>query len=457
MLAEDQSAVEALVLYPEQVRNDILIVSAHPEGIAKLDSIWNMAGKAFLERVGDHPASTQQQVWELARQPGLLEALVVGGEKSEKEIQRILSEYPEALRASAMELGKKQFGLLGEVYEIKAAAQKAVERTIRDYPPEARKAFRNIVLLPEVIRILNENMKLTVLAGDAYREDPESFRKKGGELRLKVKQGNAKSLTSWQKSLAGNPKVLAELERSAGAFAREQGCETTDAGAETKKAPQSNWLGYPRWFKRHLQPVRPCRNYWGFYHGEEDTIVVFALPSYPYTEWHLRAYRHFSEYPNLTDQMLRHYESHSNVTSGFHMAVQTWLDKNRFKYPKFWLADDGGRADRLADLGRFEEDFERYNRENPGRPVNRLEFLEHKGEKYPGLIRIDRSARRYAAAKAAVDRTAAEGSTRIVLEQRTEGERLSEAMEYHAQYWHWTESNRAYSSGLPTRGGPRLD
>lgn len=92
------------------------------------------------------------------------------------------------------------------------------------YPDPAQRALRNLVTVPEVMSILSESLKMTVLVGDMYRRDPAWVIHKVDSLNLEVARRNAEDLQAWRDSLSANPQALREYEQSSEEFRKRARC-----------------------------------------------------------------------------------------------------------------------------------------------------------------------------------------------------------------------------------------
>lgn len=55
LVEEDRSAVDAIVLYPEEIRDHIFEVATHPEVLIKLSGMQEKTQKAFREIIKPYP------------------------------------------------------------------------------------------------------------------------------------------------------------------------------------------------------------------------------------------------------------------------------------------------------------------------------------------------------------------------------------------------------------------
>ena len=87
LVAEDQDAINALVLYPEDTRLSILEATQHPEALIKLESIQSQTKTAFQELMGNYSRSTQEMIWDLTRYPDLVHRLALASPNSNSAVK----------------------------------------------------------------------------------------------------------------------------------------------------------------------------------------------------------------------------------------------------------------------------------------------------------------------------------------------------------------------------------
>ncbi|MFC2172833.1 hypothetical protein ACFLU6_09410 [Acidobacteriota bacterium] len=464
--AENRSTIEALVLYPEEIRKAILEACTHPECIARLSAIGAQSRKAFNEMIAPHPREIQQQIWELARYPVLIDKLAVGGKKSQKKVKTILRDFPQEIHPIVYDLSENNYSLLVELNKLNETARSSLLSITTDYPPETRKAFEKLINYPDVLSVLQDHMTLSVIVGSAYQEDPDALKKKGSALRQQIYQTNSLVLREWKNTLEKNPQVLDEYKASTQAFAKETGHDSVKAKAPVTTdlsglavAPYPYWIGYPGGRASDAWYPYPAWHYWGYHYDEEGAVVIFGMPSFEFTDWYFASPGHFSTYPSLTDQFIRVHERYPDLRNGFHEAVFQWYEKNRDKIPGKWLKDDASRAARLAEFGQFEKSFESYMRANPGTWHSRQKYLKDNAAKYPALSAVEKPSTQvytlgltqqtHATAKGT------DGNSKVKLQQPNELMRLNQAQDYHHGTWNAKTWQRLFEPGMMGRGRDR--
>ena len=404
LIAKDEEAINALVLYPEDTRLAILEATKYPEALIKLESVQSQTSKAFRAFIEDYPRSTQEMIWDLTRYPGLIELLVETGPEKQRELDLVLKDFPEVIRDRARKAVKGYSPVLVRVNELDRNAAIAFDRLLINYPTSAREALRQLVALPEVLTILTDNIRLAVLVGDLYTNEPEYVLKKVDSLNLVVARQNAEELEEWKKSLEEDPQAVGELEASAETFQEEygyddlyyDGSDYDDLYYEDKKKDARvvheyyhyhypYWFSYPYWYQYPRWRLYPDWYDWGFYFGPGQSIIVVNLPSFYFTHWYFYHPHHHYRWSYLSAHFTRHYSRHYRVGSPITTGVTGWRDRNRDIVSDHWLRDDARLSERFRAYGKFEADRSRYNRSHPQRELSQEEFRKRNPQRYRTL------------------------------------------------------------------------
>ncbi len=452
VINQDQQAIEALSLYPREVREAIFLVAASPDGVVRTAGIQARSSASFAGLLAGLPQEEQKSFWDVSRYPGLIDELVAGGGKPADEITSILVSWPAEIREAAQACATTHFDILVQVRQVRTAAEQAFDAAIAAYPAETRDAYRTLVGMPEVFTLLNENMSMTVLVGSLYRHDPVALRARIETLGLEAARKNAEALEDWKKELAENPEALEELKASAEDFAEEYGADTETISEPVSQTrlnvviePYPYWYGYPYWYPY------PYWYYWGYYYGPGDTFIIWGPPSYYYTWWYFHYPYHHYRYPYLTDSFLRHNERHRDVKNGFNDVVGRWKSETGQRMGADWMKDDGHRADRLKEYGRFERDYSAEARGTAARSMSRSDYMQSNTGRYPGLQapagqeRIDRGNRQPPTGfqgTAPVSRLdvpppppVAPDKGRVIITKPNDAQKLNGAKDHHQSGW----------------------
>ncbi len=460
MIQENRSDVDAILLYPEDVRTAIFEACAHPEALVRMRGMQDVSREAFKAFTEELPESDRKMVWEVARYPELVAALTADGKKkSGADIDTIVKRYPEAVREPARQLATSRFDVLSRCRDMNRDTEAAFATFLEPYPAQTQDALRKLVALPEVLEILTENMGLVVLVGDAYTKDPKRVSERAAELSLDAARRNAEAQEAWSKRLQEDPEAVAELEKASKQYAKENGLSTdppkTTAKVTVTVNPYPYWYGYPYWYASPYWYPYPYWYHAGYYYGPGGTIVIVGTPSYHYTYWHVHASAHHYEYAHLSDHMVHHWEHHRDA-DGLGSAVDGWVRDNRDRMPKDWLRDDGRRSERLAEYGRFEEAFAKRNRENPGKPIDRETFAKERNKDFPRMseARGGKQTTDGSRERVSEKRERLKPSGDVKREKPSERDRTRMASDRHRGTWERERTGRGGGGGR-SRGGRR--
>ena len=187
LVAEDQAAINALVLYPKDTRLAILEATLYPEALIKLESIQSNTATNFRELLEEYPKPTQEMIWDLTRYPDLIHQLALADEGSETAINEVLKDFPEVIHERARQVAINHYRKLIKIDELNRGAESAFEALLKEYPPNTQQALQQLITLPEVLTILTENIRLTILVGDLYRKEPAWLLYKADSISLEVR------------------------------------------------------------------------------------------------------------------------------------------------------------------------------------------------------------------------------------------------------------------------------
>lgn len=399
LVEENKKSVEALALYPQDTRLAILEGSKYPEVLIKMNSARQKTAAAFRTLIEDFPRSTQEVFYDLVRYPGLMQQLIEKQE-SPAAIREALQQLPETQRGEAFGIVQNNMRTLLKINELDNTSHNAFEDLIATYTLPAQQAFRKLVELPEVLEILNEDLRFTVLIGDVYREDPAWTIHYTDSLNLAVARTHAQELEDWKKSIENDPQAQQELEAASKEYAAEYGYDSEDYSGDDLYYDDDYvrrqsvvtyyhypwWFGYPWWYDYPYWRPYPWWYDWGFYYRRPRAIVIIYMPSWHFMHWYFYHPHHHHHYSHLSSHFVNHYYGHRRSGTTISMSVGNWRDQNRAVISDEWLKDKTRLPERMKEFGRFEEERQKYNTRNPKTPVNQEQYLEKNKKKYPGLV-----------------------------------------------------------------------
>lgn len=417
LAAEDHAAINALMLYPKETRVAILESTLYPEALIKLENIQSQTSTSFKKILESHTKASQEMIWDLTRYPDLINRLVMAGKDSKTGVNKVLNDYPAVIHQRAKQAAINHYQVLVEIDELDQSAQSAFTFLLANYPDKTQGALQEMIALPEVLTILTENIRLTILVGDLYRKEPEWVLHKADSMNLEIARKNAAELEDWKESLENNPQAMEELETTAESFKLEHGYEDEyysyewddlyyDADKDDLEEDYYSesddqkvivhahydyhypyWFGYPYWYEYPRWRLYSSWYDWGFYFSPHHTVVVIGLPSFYFTHWYFYHPYHHYYWPHLSAHFSNHYYGHRNVGSSITTSVREWKNQNREVVTEDWLRNDERLPERFQEYGKFETSRIKYNREHPRKAVSQKEYVERYERRYPGLAK----------------------------------------------------------------------
>ena len=400
---ENLEAVNALVLYPKDIRIAIFEAGLHPEIIIRLESIQSKTSKNFQNLLETYTQEVQADIWELTRYPDLISSLVDLKTGKLSGIEEIYAAYPEIIHQKIRTIYEHYPSVLQEIQNVQERAELAFENLISNYSLEAQEVFRSLIPLPEVLKLLAENIELTILVADFYENDPEWVLRKTDSLSIEVARQNAQELADWKESLESNPAAKTELEASAKEFSQSHSYDDVYYDPDNQDPFYEGeediiveeyhhyhypyWFGYPHWYiSPHWRPY-PIWYDWGFHVSMYGEISIIYFPSYYYFNWYFLFPSNHYRYPHLSAHFIRHYHRYRFSNSSISSSVSVWKSRNERIVSKRFLEPDNGLERRLKEYGKFETARTKYNVRNKENPKSATEFLERNKVKYPNLNR----------------------------------------------------------------------
>lgn len=394
---EEQSTLEAIALYPHDERTAILEASAHPEILVRLQNIRMQTETQFRDLLAPLPEEDQKKIYNFARYPELIaDILEDGRQKTRAEMHALLHGYPGEIHDDAIFVNRRYFDLLTSTERLYTKSEDKFEAVLKRYPENVREAYRRLIMLPEIISILAENMSTTVLLGDIYTQNPVELIREMDSLNVVVAEEKARELSAWKEQLEEDPEAMYEYEQASREFAREQGYDddvydgpvpekyTTDFYIHHVWRPYPYWFGWPWWYSFEVWYPYPWWYHWGYYYGPDRVIVFVGLPSSYFLHWHFNRYTHLYYYPRFTNQVFRYYYGPRRTSSSIHRVVRQWV-REQPVLPHDWMQTEQNRVERIREYGKFQMDHSEAVANTRGIAPTTREFLKDHADKYPTL------------------------------------------------------------------------
>lgn len=391
----DSSDVNVIATYPETIRDAVFESATYPESVVRLSEIQMQSRDQFQKIVAPFSRSEQQQLWDITRYDDLIGQLVRGGKKTGDEVTHILENYPVSVRPDAFHYSLNHYETLSQIYAANEHFNQTFDQWVAEYPSNTQSALRELIKTPELISLLNNNMRLTVLLGDWNRHNPVKLRGAFYELNLILARQKAADLEEWKNSIESDPQAVDELKKSAEEYAAEYTYydEGTEDVLEENPTviehyvyyPYPYWCGFPTWYDYEFWHPYPWWYQSGFY--VHDGVVIFiSMPSNYFLHWHFWHHPHYHDYPHLTNHYLNYYYGSRRWSAGNNKLVQQWVGENRDYVPADFIENQAKRVDRIRDLGKFENNFRKYKNDNSNTNVRKLDFMKEHAKEYPYLI-----------------------------------------------------------------------
>lgn len=393
---ENKKSVEALVLYPPETRLAILEATRHPEVLIKMQDMREKTSAAFRALIEDFPRETQEVFYNLSRYSGMAATLVA--QKNDPNAQRkTLEALPEEKRAATLGVVSRQIATLEKINDLNQTSSGAFKRLIAEYPAPAQQAFENLLDLPEVIDLLNEDLRFTILVGETYEDNPSWVVHQMDSLNLAVAQTHAEELQNWKTTLENDPEARTELQAASQEYAAENGYPDDDNDDWYDRnddvvvynqyySPYPYWYGYPWWEPYPRWHPYPWWWDWGYRFPPNGVVIVY-LPSYHFMHWYFDRPQHHVRYNHLSTHFVNHYNGHRRSGTTISMGVREWQDKNRKIVSDDFISDNNRLPERLKEYGKFEESRQEYNHKNPRNPVEQEAYLDKNTKKFPEIAR----------------------------------------------------------------------
>ncbi len=245
---------QTLAQYPEEVREAVCAVAAHPELLVRLARIQQQSSADFAELLGPYKRQDQEALWDLARFPGLLEALADIDSRNDQAVNEVLDQYPAEVGPTARKWVRRDIRVLDEIAGLNQRAEASATALLSAYPSQSQSQAQLLLQYPELLELLAEDLDQVVLLGDAYRQDPDRVRQQLAQVPVLRRVGPAAARR-------GNHQDYGDEEPEKAGRSRRYDYDLNgldDPEAETQvevvyhrsyyDAPYPYWFGYPRWY-----------------------------------------------------------------------------------------------------------------------------------------------------------------------------------------------------------------
>lgn len=287
---------QILAQYPEQIREAACAVAVHPELLVRLARIQRQSSADFAGALDPYKRQDQEDLWELARFPGLIEGLAAVDSRDSEQVNALLDQYPDQIGPLARRWVRRDTRVLADIAALNQEAEASAAALLSAYPVEAQTQARLLLQYPELVEGLVDDLDQVVLLGDAYRQNPGSLRQELAHM--PPPRGTRPALAR-----RGQRPVAGEDEPELGRNARNRrydydlnGLDGPEVEAQVEvvhhrsyyEYPYPYWFGYPSW-------CGPSGWYAGFNWRPTPNVSASIGIEVPVVRWPVPVYRPYGQ------------------------------------------------------------------------------------------------------------------------------------------------------------------
>ena len=312
-IVTDQSLLNAIAPYNDDVRNDILTATQYPGVLANLAQIREQSSAGFQQVIQNYSQKKQGWFYEVSRYPDLMHRLATLPRKTSREaidgMTANVDPAPE-LKEAAWKLYNNHHNDLVKVDNLNEQAASAFQSMIAQLDPEAQQAFKTLEEMPDVLSLLNDHSDLVSRLGERFKDNPADVQNDLATIHDKLEAQNKEELAAYQDELKQNPQAMQELSQASREYAAQGGYSypaPTGDKVVNYGSPYSYWFGYPYWYGSPMWYPGLYGYGSGIYFGMGGYPMVYAMPSLGFSRWFFGgAYRY---YPHLYRQYDHYYHT----------------------------------------------------------------------------------------------------------------------------------------------------
>ncbi len=334
LASSDSSSMPSLLSRPDSVRTAIFVAATFPSGLMKLNEIQKSTFVSFQTLLAIYSQHKQKQLWEMTRYPGLITVLSTSKAKQEKNVEALLTKYPDKIKIQALDFYKNDYRTLVEMEKIHQDFEMQVEALTGNYPDEFKKAFFLLIHDPEVLSQLMTNMKITATLGEIYRRNPSLMNRLADSLSVELAAEKSLEFEDWKNGINSDTLLQRELKQIAENYAAgEDSSGTADfAGTENiinitaGTTPYPYWAGYPSGMGRNYWAPYPSWYQIGLFWPAHGAIIIYNLPAYAFGWWYFNHPPYADNHPLSSKFFDNQYETHRNFNSGFNKSIHEFRE-----------------------------------------------------------------------------------------------------------------------------------
>jgi hypothetical protein len=316
----DQSLIQAIAPYKEDVRNDILIATQYPDVLQQIAQIRDNTTRGFRQIIQDYPQKKQNWFYEVSRYPDLMDKLAsMPRRSSSSEIETLLPNNSPELKEAAWKLYANHHKDLINVASLNQEAVISFQSAIKPLSRNAQNAFRTLEDMPDVLSLLNDHIDIAARLGERFQNDPAALNQEIADANDHINNQNQEDLSAYKDELAQDPQAIQELSQASQAYASTGGYSypaPTGDKVVNYGSPYSYWFGYPSWYGYPMWYPGAFGYGSGIYLGLGGYGSIYGLPSLGFSRWFFGgAYRNYPHLYRRYDSYYRNYAARNGYIS----------------------------------------------------------------------------------------------------------------------------------------------
>ena len=256
VMQDDSDFVDVLAMADSDVQTAWLITSSAGEAVARVSALQEQSQSQFTDLARTYSREIQTDMWNVSRYDALVERIAKSS-LTDADITAIVAGLPDDTQQSARRLAKQEPELFSKMNAIRMEFERKYSEIMRSYPDSVQRSMSVLRSTPEILALMNDNMRTTILFGDVYKRDAQAVRDALRERNLELVSKKANDVREWQSRVESDAEAKKELQQSAEAFAQEESFDATTewSGPPPERwrvASYAYWTGYPWWYSTPL-------------------------------------------------------------------------------------------------------------------------------------------------------------------------------------------------------------
>lgn len=210
--AEVADPVQALGIYPADIRAATAEVLQHPDVLLKLEKYRETVRAEFKNLISPYPQKTQETVWHLVPYRKLWRGLGANSGSAEAT-QDLLKSYPKDVQDLANYLLKNSPDIIGKVVAMEKQTYQQYYKMISGLDPKAQAAFRTVGAHSGILSILSKALDLSAGGTEPSPELKQKSQKLANELLALNKEGKSAGSTANANSSGASATLSAERNK----------------------------------------------------------------------------------------------------------------------------------------------------------------------------------------------------------------------------------------------------